>query len=86
MPKPNQLPVAAHSYAMVTSEAALAKFSEGSKILAEFYLDRKWYPAIVRFFDSSKGQYLIDWADKDEHDRWKLPEQVVKRDENCTIS
>ena len=27
MPKPNQLPVAAHSYAMVTSEAARPKFS-----------------------------------------------------------
>jgi hypothetical protein len=40
----------------------------------------------VRFFDTTKGQYLIDWADKDKHDRWKLPDQVVKREEHCTIS
>ena len=58
----------------------------GTKVLAEFYVDRKWYPAMIRYFDPVKRQYLIDWADKDEHDRFKSLDQVIKSQDSCSIS
>jgi hypothetical protein len=57
----------------------------GTKVLAEYYLDRKWYPAVIKFYDNDKGQYVIQWNDKSQQDSYKLPSQVVKQG-GCTIS
>ena len=57
----------------------------GTKVLAEYYGDRKWYPAIIKHYDNDRGQYEITWSDKSMTDTFKLPSQVVKQG-GCTIS
>jgi hypothetical protein len=57
----------------------------GTKVMAEFFLDRKWYPAVIRSYDNDRGQYVIEWGDKNVRDIYKLPSQVVKQG-GCTIS